>query len=171
MMVDSLSKYAVTRHEQSVSLLNELMSVPKDTLKNKLKEISKLQSPSLLNHSQCIAGVKNCPYLKEVEHNLETPCLGCKNRIDTNYILDIVNVELFTLINRLNETPSTDKTSRIKYTHMIRTLSYILMDFKLAYDKYDPGYIRSFIDLDKLRSCFRKLEQTKFLQVKDEEYI
>lgn len=170
MMVDSLSKYAVTRHEQSVSLLKELMTIPKSDLKKKLEEISKLQSPSLLDHSQCLIGMKNCPYMKEVEYNLETPCLGCKNRIDTNYILDIVNVELFTLIDRLKDTPSHDQTVRIKYTYMIRTLSYILMDFKRAYDKYDRGYIRSFIDLDKLKISFQELEQTKFLRIEEEEY-
>ena len=75
-MVDSLSRYAVTRHEQSVSLLKELMAIPKNELKEKLEEISNLQSPSLLDHSQCLIGMKNCPYIKEVEYNLETPCLG-----------------------------------------------------------------------------------------------
>ncbi|NHC43443.1 hypothetical protein G6549_26705 [Bacillus sp. MM2020_1] len=165
MMVDSLSKYAVTRHEQSVLLLKELMTVPKSELKKKLEEISKLKSPSLLDHSQCLVGVKKCPYLKEVEYNLETPCLGCKNRIDTNYIMDIVNVELFSLMDRLKETPISDETSRIKYTHMIRTLVYILLDFRRAYDKYDENYIRSFIDLDELNKKYRELEFTKFLRI------
>jgi hypothetical protein len=164
-MVDSISKYAITRHEQSISLLKELMVLPKDKLVQKLEEISKLQSPSLLDHSQCLVGVKNCPHLKVVEYNLETPCFGCKYRIDTNYILDVINVELFTLMDRLNQTPSWDKTSRIKYTHMIRTLSYILMDFKRAFDKYDPGYIRSFIDMDELKKQFEMLEITKFLRI------
>ena len=44
------------------------------------------------------------------------------------------------------------------------------MDFKRAYDKYDPGYIRSFIDLDKLKSSFQELEQTKFLRIEEEVY-
>ncbi|MDR4887982.1 hypothetical protein RGU12_10520 [Fredinandcohnia sp. QZ13] len=166
MMVDSLSKYAVTRHEQSVSLLKQLMCIPKNDLKKKLEEISKLQSPSLLDHSQCLVGVKNCPYMG-VEYNLETPCLGCKNRIDTNYILDIINVELFSLIDRLKATSLSDETSRIKYTHMIRTLTYILFDFRMAYDKYDENYIRSFIDIDKLKKQYQEVEFTKFLSISE----
>lgn len=167
-MVDSLSKYAVTRHEQSISLLKELMSVPKKELKRKLEEISKLKSPSLLDHSQCLVGVKNCPYKNEVEYNLEIRCLGCKNRIDTNYIMDIVNVELFSLMDRLQATSLLDETSRIKYTHMIRTLAYILLDFRRAYDRYDENYIRSFIDIDELQKIYVKLEMSKFLHIKGE---
>lgn len=166
-MVDSLSKYAVVRHKQSVSLLKELMLVPKKELMKKLKEISKLQSPSLLDYSQCLVGVKNCPFKKEVEYNLECPCLGCKNRIDTNYILDIVNVEIFSLMDRLKNTPISDETTRIKYTHMIRTLTYILMDFKRAFDRYDENYVKSFIDLEKLKVVYQELEQTKFLRISE----
>lgn len=166
-MVDSLSKYAVTRHEQSVSLLKELMAVPKQKLKKRLEEISKLNSPSLLDHSQCLVGVKNCPYLDEVKYNLEIRCLGCKNRIDTNYILDIINVEIFSIMDRLKNTALSDGTSRVKYTHMIRTLTYILLDFRRAYDRYDEYYIRSFIDLDKLKLDYQEVEQTKFLRIKE----
>lgn len=102
-----------------------------------------------------------------VEYNLETPCLGCKNRIDTNYILDIINVELFSLIDRLKATSLSDETSRIKYTHMIRTLTYILFDFRMAYDKYDENYIRSFIDIDKLKKQYQEVEFTKFLSISE----
>ncbi|MFJ7738753.1 hypothetical protein ACIQ2D_20795 [Lysinibacillus sp. NPDC097287] len=164
-MINELSKFAVTRHEQSIALLKDLMKMPKEKLKVKLKEISKLRSPSLLDHSQCLVGLENCPFKKEVEYNLEMPCLGCKNRIDTNYILDIVNVKIFSLIERLNKTNQGDHITRIKYTHMIKSLLYILMDFKRMYYQFDTNYIRSFIDLDLLQSNIRELNVAKFLTI------
>lgn len=165
LMIDDLSKFVVTRHEQSISLLKDLMKVPTEELKDRLKEISRLHSPSLIDHSQCLVGVKNCPFKIEVEYNLETPCLGCKNRIDTNYILDTVNVEIFSLIERLKKTNKSDHTLRIKYTHMIKSLAYILMDFKRMYDQFDTNYIRSFIDLDLLQANMRELSAKRFLTI------
>ncbi|WP_342566737.1 hypothetical protein MKY09_11785 [Psychrobacillus sp. FSL K6-4046] len=166
-MINELSKFAVTRHEQSIALLKDLMKIPKQELKDKLKEISRLRSPSLLDHSQCLVGLENCPFKKEVEYNLEMPCLGCKNRIDTNYILDIVNVKIFSLIERLKKTNQDEHITRIKYTHMIKSLLYILMDFKRMYDQFDTNYIRSFIDLDLLQSNIRELNVTKFLTINE----
>ncbi|MDR4886299.1 hypothetical protein RGU12_01910 [Fredinandcohnia sp. QZ13] len=164
-MINELSRFAVTRHEQSIALLKDLMKIPKQELKDKLKEISRLRSPSLLDHSQCLVGLENCPFKKEVEYNLEMPCLGCKNRIDTNYILDIVNVKIFSLIERLKKTNQDEHITRMKYTHMIKSLLYILMDFKRMYDQFDTNYIRSFIDLELLRSNIRELNVTKFLTI------
>ncbi len=164
-MINELSKFAVTRHEQSIALLKDLMKIPKQELKDKLKEISRLRSPSLLDHSQCLVGLENCPFKKEFEYNLEMPCLGCKNCIDTNYILDIVNVKIFSLIERLKKTNQDERITRIKYTHMIKSLLYILMDFKRMYDQFDTNYIRSFIDLDLLQSNIRELNVTKFLTI------
>lgn len=119
----------------------------------------------MLDHSQCLVGLENCPFKKEVEYNLEMPCLGCKNRIDTNYILDIVNVKIFSLIERLKKTNQDEHITRMKYTHMIKSLLYILMDFKRMYDQFDTNYIRSFIDLELLRSNIRELNVTKFLTI------
>lgn len=164
-MINELSGFAVTRHEQSITLLKDLMKIPKQELKDKLKEISRLRSPSLLDHSQCLVGLENCPFKNEVEYNLEMPCLGCKNRIDTNYILDIVNVKIFSLIERLKRINQDEHIARIKYTYMIKSLLYILMDFKKMYDQFDTNYIRSFIDLDLLQSDIRELNVTKFLTI------
>lgn len=48
---------------------------------------------------------------------------------------------------------------------MIKSLLYILMDFKRMYDQFDTNYIRSFIDLDLLQLNIRELNVTKFLTI------
>lgn len=157
-MVDSISEYVNTRHEEAEALLKELMSMPVDSIHKKLEEIAQLKSPSLIDFSQCMMGVKNCPY------DRSTACLGCKYLIPTNYILEIVNNQLFELLDRLGDTPISNVNKRMKYTHMINQMMYILMDFKRAYQNFDRNYIRSFIDLEALREKYMDLEITKFLQ-------
>lgn len=162
--VESVSEYVYTRHEESKSLLEELMLLSSKEIRNKLEEISKFKSPSLIDYSQCIKGIKNCPY-----SDRGVSCLGCKYLIPTNYILEIVNVTLLDLIERLDKTRVYDINKRIKYTHMIDKLMFILMDFKRAYKNFDNDYIKSFIDLKKLQKSYIKLEETKFLKIKEKE--
>lgn len=158
--VESISEYANTRHEEAKSLLNELMVLPIEKLKQKLEDIAQFKSPALIEYSQCIKGLKNCPY------NKSTACLGCKYLIPTNYILEIVNVDLLDLLERLDQTPMSEKAKRIKYTHMINRLMFILLDFKRAYMNFDSNYIQSFINLDIIKEKYQRLEFTKFFSIK-----
>ncbi len=160
---DSISEYVYTRHTEAESLLKELMLLPKEQIRNKLEEIAQFKSPAIIDYSQCIKGIKNCPYSTKT-----ISCLGCKYLIPTNYILEIVNVTLSDLMERLNKTKMSDTTKRIKYTYMIHKLMFILTDFRRAYKNFDINYIKSFIDLDKLKEDYMRLEETKFLKIKEE---
>lgn len=157
--VESISEYVNTRHEEAETLLKELMAMPSDKIREKLEEIAQFQSPALIDYSQCIKGVKNCPY------TTSTACLGCKYLIPTNYVLEVVNTQLFDLLERLDTTPISNLNKRIKYTHMINQLMFILMDFRRAYKNFDNNYISSFIDLKVLKEKYQKMEMDKFLQI------
>lgn len=157
--VDFISEYVNTKHEEAEDLLKELMAMPTEKICEKLEEIAQFKSPAIIDDSQCIKGVKNCPY------TTTTACLGCKYLIPTNYVLEVVNTQLFDLIKRLEDTPISNLNKRIKYTHMIKQLVFILMDFRRAYNNFDRDYIKSFIDLKSLETKYQELEVTKFLQI------
>lgn len=158
-VVDNMSKYLNRNHEQSVVLFKELLAIPKEHIKEKLSNIADFKSPSLIDFTQCMKSIKQCPYKRSI------PCLGCKYMIPTNYVLQLVNTELFTLIDALEKTDDIETTKRIKYTHMIEKLMYILQDFRISYNRFDRNYITSFIDLKELRERFKCLEQTKFIRL------
>ncbi|MCH1626127.1 helix-turn-helix domain-containing protein [Fredinandcohnia quinoae] len=159
LMVETISEYVNTRHEEAEELLKELMLMPTEKIREKLDEISQLKSPAIIEHGQCIKGIKNCPY------TMRKTCFGCKYLILTNYILEILNTHLFDLFKRLEDTPISNLNKRIKYTHMIHQLMFILMDFKRAYNNFDENYISSFIDLNALKEKFQHLEREKFLKI------
>ena len=49
------------------------MLLPKEQIRNKLEEIAQFKSPAIIDYSQCIKGIKNCPYSTKT-----ISCLGCK---------------------------------------------------------------------------------------------
>lgn len=158
--VESMSEYVNTKHEEAQELLKELMALPAEDIRNKLEEIAKFQSPALIDYSQCIKGVENCPY------TTSKACLGCKYLLPTNYVLELVRNELFDLLERLGSVSQSNTVKRVKFTHMINKLMFILMDFKKAYKQFDENYISSFIDMPLLKEKYEKMESEKFLKLR-----
>lgn len=155
--IESLSEHLNIRHGEAESLLKELLQLPIDRIHEKLEKISEFKSPALIDYSQCIKGIENCEYKKSIA------CFGCKYRVSTNYVLELVNNELFNLIDLLENVPISAFATRQKYTHMINKLMHILMDFKVTYKEYDANYINSFINMQELKRRYQELEITKFL--------
>lgn len=159
MAVEGMSEYIYTRNKQAKELLKELLALPRSEIMQKLEDFANYKSPAMIDYSQCIKGLKNCRY------NTPKMCLGCQYHIPTNYILEIVKVNLDEIMDSLDKCPINDTVKRTKLTYLLDKLMYVLTDFRLAYKKYDNNYIKSFIDLEKLMERYNSLESAKLLHI------
>ena len=157
--LEGISGYLNTMTEEANNLVQELLLLGVDKIKEKLIDIGSLRTPGILEHVQCLVGVENCHRSGDDKYI----CFGCRYNIPTNYVLEIVNNRLNEVTHLLVNTDDSDKVSRIKYTHLIRKLLFILLDFRRSSKKMGDDYLTSFIDLDELRKKIQFLEKTKYL--------
>lgn len=151
-MVEGLSGFVQSQHRAMYEFLNELINTPESEIIEKLEKIINGKSPSLIEHSQCFKGIDSCP------NRVFKRCLGCNYLIPTNYILEIIKYRLNETIEILEDTPLTEETKCIKYTHILYRLLSILQQLKNKFDTQDSNYINSFIDLKSLLLRINNLE-------------
>ena len=157
LVVEGMASHLNNMSKQAEELVDELLKLEPKEIKGKLIKIANSKSPALLKNTQCIKEVKNCPYLEG-----ESKCLGCKYNVPTNYVLEIVNTRLDEVMTLLEGTDTTDVVKCAKYTHLIKQLLFILMDFRRCSRELGDDYITSFIDIRRLQERFMSLEKTKF---------
>lgn len=158
LVVEGMASYLNNMSKQAEELVEELLKLEPTEIKDKLIKIANSKSPALLKHTQCIKEVKNCPYLEG-----KSKCLGCKYNVPTNYVLEIVNTRLNEVMTLLENTDPKDVVKRAKYTHLIKQLLFILMDFRRCSRDLGDDYITSFINIKELQDRVMLLEKTKFL--------
>lgn len=164
-VTESISNYLTIEADEINKLVDELMTMSEDEIRKKLIEIGELKSPAFLNYTQCMKGTSNCKYLEG-----KAKCLGCRYNIPTNYVLEIVNERLNETLDLIDNTPKTDEVKLIKYSHIIRQLMFIMMDFRRSTKEYfEDDYLTSFIDLKSIGYRLAMLEQKgKILRLEGE---
>lgn len=164
-VTESISNYLTIDADDIKKLVDELMTLSEDDIRRKLIEIGELKSPAFLNYTQCMKGTSNCKHLEG-----KAKCLGCRYNIPTNYVLEIVNERLKETLDLIENTPKTEEIKLMKYSHIIRQLMFIMMDFRRSTkDYFEDDYITSFIDLKSIGLRFAKLEQQgKILKLEGE---
>ena len=154
--IESLSSYLEYEYKERRNVVKELLGLPKEKIRQILLALSRGEMPSKIDYTQCLKS-GNC------SNKLTTKCLGCKYKIPTNYTLSVARVELDSIIHDLNNTSDDNFTLRQKYTFQVVSLLVFFKEAREAFDQWDPNYIRSFINIDDLKTEIEKLEKTKFM--------
>lgn len=161
MCIENLSKYVHTRYQQYNDLLDELMHLTKEEIMTKLTEIVSYKSPALIDYSQCIKGIDNCVF------NNPDACLGCKYHIPTNYILEIIKAKLDSLMEKFEGCHLGDVQEKMKLSHILDQLLFIVTDFRIAFKNFDENYFNSFIEYDDLKLRIEKLENVGLIYLEE----
>lgn len=160
--VDSYSGVLLSEYDSRKEVINELLSQDSNSVKETLVSLSHKKRPSKNEFAQCIKydGERlACPY------KTNTSCSTCNYLIPTNYMLSIIKVELYSLLNKLDDTNVDDYVYRQKYTHLITKLLVFINEARKEFDVLDKDYISSFIDLQDVKQKVDKLKHEKYLRI------
>lgn len=146
--IEGLSKFVSLYREESKKIIIELLSSDKEKINTILVKLSEGKYPSKMDYTQCLKkGLTNngCIY-----PNKRT-CVGCCYLIpQINFLTEFKNM-IYDCLDRLSKTD--DINDKIRYSYSIWN-SYlpVLNEANDFFNKYEEGYINSFVDLSQLQN-------------------
>ncbi|MDO4926575.1 MAG: hypothetical protein Q3980_13080 [Turicibacter sp.] len=141
--IENISRFLTYELDSRRSVLNELVTAPKDKLKELIHQLILGNLSSKERNIYCIKPEK-CPF------TTQNSCKGCRYSIPTNYSLLAISDELFVLFDKLSLVEDDDNVNRRKYTFQITRLMMVLREAKTEFDQIDPNYFKTFVPLRKL---------------------
>lgn len=143
--IEALADYIVYKHQDTLDLLNDLMKLSKQEIRDLLTKLSNGECPSKTSHTQCLK-YKECPF-----PNVKI-CFGCKYNIPSIYALNGLKEFIFYHIQALKNNTSNNIIIKAKSTFLLYKCIDILKEFKTHFDVIDSNYLSAFIDLRSIQT-------------------
>ncbi len=154
--IENVSRYLTYESENRKAVLNELLTAPKEDLKELVDKLIFGELVSKERNIHCLKTDK-CPF------PTQNSCKGCRYSIPTNYSLLAIGDDTLNLLDKLASTQDDDVVNRQKYTFQIIRLLAVLKEAKQEFDLIDPDYFKTFIPLKKIQTRLNEVKETKFL--------
>lgn len=153
--IENISRYMTYELESRRSVINELLTAPKDKLKELIDQLILGNLNSKERNIYCVKP-NNCPF------PTQNSCKGCRYSIPTNYSLLEISNELLVLLEKLSLVQEDDVINRQKYTFQFMRLLTVLNEAKREFDRVDFDYFKTFVPLKQIKD---KMNETnnKFL--------
>lgn len=162
---ERIAGFLQNAEREQKAVLKQLSTYSRENISNFLMQLGTANTTTSLPETYCIFG-KACSKVRTEP----TACLHCYSSLKTNYTLELIGKNLSTLLSRMNEITLSNITERQKLTFQIQKLLFILMDAKSWYNKYDPKFLNTYVDLPKIQAALSTIPDYKFLQLEEKHH-
>lgn len=159
---ERIAGFLQNAEREQKAVLKQLSTYSRENISSFLMQLGTASTATSQPETYCIFG-RSCSKVRTEP----TACLHCHSSLKTNYTLELIGKNLSTLLSRMNEIALSNVTERQKLTFQIQKLLFILMDAKSWYNKYDPEFLKAYVDLPKLQTALSVIPDYKFLQLEE----
>jgi len=154
--MEGLGKFLLLRQEKKMTLIEEIRSMPKMDLADKLRKLYQGLMPSEIPETQCFK-YGECPNKQEDRSHRRHYCKKCRYLIPNKYFLVSLKNDIYDLIDLINELKDYQKAEEIKLRTLLFDDMFILQEALDEESGLGKETVDAFINREDLRIRLKSL--------------